>query len=744
MVISPLLTDPWQELVGLCADEVLRAPKTWGDQLRSSDMKVPPNMSGTVTYLKRNVVGHPWANHLTLLVAVLYSQNVQFKTVLGTMSSLHRGFSSIFPALNLQSMADWDVDKHLALYLGSQVLESHSASKRVEFWRHYQAGSRHLKRWIAGIPEGQQSQYHQYLLHVPSDPREFSILCGLNNVRLEQQEKRKADTDALMPFYMDLRTQAHLRYNLLVRIRKAYQAAIKAVENEKVPLPFEFELREGGNERLKQRVTERLMFKLWDRRTFLRDHEEAFSWTTKWFARNKEGAYTDEKNSYLLEFVGVEALDGETQVRGLWFLELLQRDVLGDFHKGRPQEEIIPKLAWLKEQGYVEEDEDERRVVPFRARTPGLLHPSKTSGDGATMYQFRKQTGCIFLPVESLYAAATFGMVALHILTANGMRISELLQLRASAECIVPIVLPPAPDAENQAPTVHWEARAVPKGHRTAKSYYFDDEHLRLLSLIKFMLCEHYGIDPKSGGDLPVVTMRSLDEHRFDPDRYLFQYNKQALHPIDVRVSMRFLIHGLVFQTLDGRRVTVLPHLLRHGFATWALNIAKEPVDIVAAILNQKNFAVTKYYGRPNPRLIAERSHGLMNQISSYIDVEELILRSPEEIRQMLLKAQKTHGTLARVRGGRCLLCGECPILFACIGCAAKAPDPTQRGEVEETRQITLIQIGKTRKKGLTLEVLQHEKKLKQCDAELREMDMIELCREDEKRAPEVNFDVNA
>src|SRR5260370_33578000 len=261
-------------------------------------------------------------------------------------------------------------------------------------------------------------------------------------------------------------------------------------------------------------------------------------------------------------------------------------------------------------------------------------------------------------------------MVPLHMITANGMRIGEFQQLRANAECIVPIVSPPAPDAEDQTPTVHWAVRAVPNGHRTPKTYYFDDEHLRLLSLIKLMLCEHYAIDLQAGGDLPIVSMRGNNKHRFQPDHYLFQYNYRCLHEGDLRGSIRFLVHGLVFQTLEGRRVTVRPHLLRHGFATWALNVAKEPIDIVAAILNQRNIAVTKYYGRPNPRAIAERSHGLMNQISGYIDIDDLILRSPEELREQLEKAKLTHGTLARVRGGSCLLSGECPIFFACVCCS--------------------------------------------------------------------------
>jgi len=39
---------------------------------------------------------------------------------------------------------------------------------------------------------------------------------------------------------------------------------------------------------------------------------------------------------------------------------------------------------------------------------------------------------------------------------------------------------------------------------------------------------------------------------------------------------------------------------------------------------------------------------------------------------------------------------------------------------------------------------MQYQKKLTQCDAELREMDMLEACREDENREPEVNFEIDA
>jgi len=737
--------DPWGELSEFCSPLVLSAPKTWGDPLRSQEMMMPQGLAGNVLYVRNNLIASPWCNHLVLVTAVLYSQKLQYKSVLTHLCTLHRGFADLFPALGIQSMTEWNVDQHLFLYLSGQFLAHHTAMQRVRFWASYQGGSRHLKRWLSNLPGEQQEAYRPYVLPWPSDPQELTLLSNRRQVTEAQQEKRKEDPDALMPFYTDLRTHAHLRYNLLLRLRKAFRKAIQTVEQGSATLPLVFELREGGNERKGEPPTERLTFKLWDRRSFVLEHSKAnphlFSDGTKRTARNGERTFAPKKNTYHLEFISAQSLDGTNSATSLWFLELLERDVLGEVARGS-EEAIAAKRAWLKEQGYG--DDNDEHFEPFFAPTPGIIIPSKESGDNEFMKSAREHTGALFIPVEPLYGAALFGMVALHILTANGMRIGELQQLRANAEGIIPLVIPAAPSAEDQSPTVHWAVRAIPKGHRTPKTYYFDDEHLRLLSLIKLMLCEHYGISPTSGGDLPIVPIRGNNKHRFPPDQYIFQYNSRCLLEGDLRGSIRFLVHGLVFQTLDGRRVTVLPHLLRHGFATWALNVAKEPIDIVAAILNQRNIAVTKYYGRPNPRLIAERSHGLMNQISSYIDVDDLLLRSPEELRELLTKAQKTHGTLARTRGGRCLLCGECPILFACIGCSAKVPDPAQRDEVEEVQQITLIQIDRAKKRGLLLEVAQHQKKLKQCEAELCEMDMVEACREDENREPEVHFDINA
>lgn len=730
--------DSWQALRQCCAPELFCVPKTWTDPFRSPAQEMPDSLEGAIIYIKNRVIGTPWCDSLALLSLLMATQNIHRSTVKGRLSGLHNGFEKIFPALSLASLADWKVDTHIALYMTGQLVENVPQSRRYDFWRAYQASSRLMKQWFKGLPVEQQEIYAPFLLPYPTDTHELSRISGYREVVLSQQEKRKEDTDAILPFYADLRQHAHLRYNLMVRLWKAYQRAITLVEKGQARLPFIFSLTESKDEHAS---TERFVFKLWDRQTLAHAHLEAFSSTAKWRIINKKGPYSDENKDYFLEYLRTERSSENNTSSQLWFLELVQQEVLGYIDRGTSGE-IRRRQEWLKTHGYGGQE----LAGPFRADTSGILLPPNRIAYSHFLRKIGGTPKRTIIAVEALYVAATFGMVALQILTANGMRVGELLQIRASRDGILPITLPAPPDAVDQTPTVHWAVQAVPKGHRTPKTYFLDDEHLRLLSLIKLMLCQHYQIDPESGGDLPKVSLRGANFHRFPshPDHYLFQYNGSGLHDEDIRASLRFLLHGLVFQTLEGRQVIVYPHLLRHGFATWALNIAKEPVDIVAAILNQRNTKVTKYYGRPNPRLVAERSHGLMRQISSCIDVSEIALRSPEELRPLLEKAKLTHGTLNRTRGGRCLLCGECPIFFSCIGCSAKVPDPAQRDDVEEAKQVVLIQIEHARKKGLALEAAQYEKRLRQCEAELREMDMIEACRADELREPEVNFDVEA
>src|SRR5215467_3421846 len=47
-----------------------------------------------------------------------------------------------------------------------------------------------------------------------------------------------------------------------------------------------------------------------------------------------------------------------------------------------------------------------------------------------------------------------------------------------------------------------------------------------------------------------------------------FNYNHRHLMGTSVTACLRFLCHGLTFQTVDGRTLTLKAHMLRHAFAT--------------------------------------------------------------------------------------------------------------------------------------------------------------------------------
>ncbi|MGV7643072.1 hypothetical protein PJN11_29120, partial [Mycobacterium kansasii] len=82
--------------------------------------------------------------------------------------------------------------------------------------------------------------------------------------------------------------------------------------------------------------------------------------------------------------------------------------------------------------------------------------------------------------------------------------------------------------------------------------------------------------------------------------------------------------------------VTVKSHLLRHAFATEAVQRQKIPIDIVAKILHQRDLNVTEYYSSPTATQVAHAVGELHDAIASYVDIDEVILRSPEELRREL------------------------------------------------------------------------------------------------------------
>jgi integrase len=727
----------WQALEGKVAPEVLSAPKTGSD---------PPGdwlaVHGRVVhYLLNNVVGKSWADHLTLIAAVLSARRRDVHTVYLRVRGLNARFSALFPLLGLKQMEEWNVDIHLPMYLKGEISSRDSQITRYTFLKDYSSATMHVWNWYDALPEAEQEVYRRFVLP-PVNPLQIEGLNKRNEIVEQQQLHRKTETAAVVPHFSALRAEAHFRYNRLARLRQAYYQALERVLPDRSNLPLDFFYEEGSP------PVERFHFKLWDRRSFVLDPEHANLYHPSTYECAKYGlqAFSAEQNAMFLEFIKSEQLEGDTPPEGFWFTELLTLGLLGMGARRGSDQQVAARQAWLRQWGYGEGTPEER-VAPFKTDTPGLLSwgdgkSNRGGGTGQFIKNAQRRTKGTLIPVESLYAAATFGLLALDLLTTTGMRCGELMQVNLLPKCIVRLVDDPPAGAKDRSPRVRYLLRLLPKGERTETlhNYGVGKESMRLIERTAHMLCEHYKLQP--GETLPCVAFDPghSRSHRFEQEKvpYLFQYNHQHLSDSSITACLRFLIHGMVFQTSEGQSVVIKPHLLRHAFATFAVHVEGLPIDLVAKWLQQKNLEVTGYYSEMPEYMQVEQHASFVARLATQINIREAILRSPEEIRKQAEAARKRVGMLVPVCGGDCTLDAYCPNQFDCIHCPAKAPDPEKRYQVEEKRRWGKERLAYYEREGLVLEAEKMRQLIRACDLELREMEQIVAYRKDETRVIQI------
>jgi len=64
-------------------------------------------------------------------------------------------------------------------------------------------------------------------------------------------------------------------------------------------------------------------------------------------SETKKSTYSDENNAYFLEFIRAESIESDSIPEGLWFNELIEQNVLGNWSKNRPIEEHEKILKFL-------------------------------------------------------------------------------------------------------------------------------------------------------------------------------------------------------------------------------------------------------------------------------------------------------------------------------------------------------------------------------------------------------------
>jgi hypothetical protein len=518
----------------------------------------------------------------------------------------------------------------------------------------------------------------------------------------QPQQRRKEEVDALLPVYPQLRSEAHLRFNALARLRQAYLDVVRCCNDDNADYPHDFTYVDGER---------RFSYRLWTAAAF-KARFPRLETVAQWPARFLELTAIEEVASGKPLSISSE----------LWFADLLRR-VLCHPAAAAPSPAA---RAWLAAQGYT--------PTAFCCETGGLSYWAERR----VMRMAQACTSGLLIPVDELHYALLFGLLALDLFTTTGARLNEVLQVSLDRECLVRLTMPAPVGASDPRPRIRYVLRLLPKGERKEQlhDFFIGEETKRLLARTGTMLAEHYEAGER--GAIPVVPFNRSHPraHRFAPRPYIFQLCGHHFGSTTVTVCLRLLLDGLVLRTQTGRAFSVRPHLLRHAFATHAVQVEKIPLDIVGHWLHQKSVKTTAYYSQVTDTMAADAADGFLARIATNIDASKAVLRSPRELRQMYEEASVRSGTLAGVPGGACTSHGFCKVHFTCIGCPAKVPDPAKRDQVLQKVEWAQQQQQYYQREGLSSEARQLEQMLQAADAELREMDSIERYRADAQRAP--------
>ncbi|MFJ7731436.1 site-specific integrase [Lysinibacillus sp. NPDC097231] len=659
-------------------------------------------------YLNNSCLSFEWKNQLLLIALTDIANNIDHKTILKKLNTLHPRFKDVFRECKITSFSDFEPDVHLFKYFQGNICINSSNSMKKELLTNYKTSEYNTKKWVNNtLISGEREYFQKFLLPPLSmDSRDFAFTKLASQ---EAQNTRKDETDAIVPHLSTIRAEANLRWNQIKRLRDAFQRQVRLVESESLLLPIEFSYAEP------KRIGEVFHFRLWDKPSFVLNHQNEFSEAVIKQASQKKSTYSDENNAYFLEFVRAESIEGESVPEGFWFNELIEQNVLGLWTKNRPVEEHEKILNFLSLWGY--KSENEQKPLPFFSKHKGIITPS-------TFISLHKDKAeGLLIDVQPFHTACTFGLLAIDILTTTGARKNELLQISNTKECI---------QVKKINDKLHYSYKAIPKGRDSLEEFYISKQTMEHIQMVSRMLKEHYGSDK-----IPSVLYRDERKHVFStPMPYYFQYEGKALNYFALYSSIRFLLHGLLFEMQDGQAVTIKTHLLRHAFATEAVQRQKMPIDIVAKMLHQKDFNVTGYYSAPTPTQIAESVSELHDVISSYVDIDDVYLRSPQELQKEFDAYAEKVGVFNKVLGGTCVTDYVCPTKMQCLGCKAKIPEPDQEDELLEVIQLSKDMEKRFKQMGLEVEVRKAKEMAKQAKIELKEIDLIKQYREERNYEP--------
>lgn len=467
-------------------------------------------------------------------------------------------------------------------------------------------------------------------------------------------------------------------------------------------------------------------------------HLDDFSRTSHKNAKKGVNGYELENDHYFVEYLGDPA-------HLLWIGDLVQNGLLRHFDTAPDKreghsEKYLQRLALARSLGVGK---------GFATDRPGLLTPAGGFGQWIFRYAYEPSSAMVFEPV-SLYRGVLFGSALATLSLTNGSRLSESLQV--SADRFKGHVYVSKNGGQNaQSQRVIWLQQLLPKGRKTEA-----ERQLFPLSPQAYELLREIGsLLKETHGSIPTIHPHPENSKVEDlqPERYLFQWaassdgREGAIYPADVRVLIRFILHGLEFHTKQGERFTVSTHLLHHVMATVARHEYEVPAEVIAFVLHhqQKSLAIpvaTEYYSQmpeeQRLKILADFSMDLEEQAANVllnVPDERTLEQMDEDLRDVFERWQ----TLLETAFGFCGCTSLCPRGYhrsLCLGCPHLIPDPRKRENVVKWRTSYALQTDELEAEGATVDARQARLQVQECDDLLNCMDIIQQAIDDGTRRP--------
>jgi len=684
-----------EDLTPHIAPEIAVAPLTCFDP--TSDGRWPAPPPSVIGYIRG--IENPSLRNATALYAALkdLSQSQFYSRIVSFVSAIRR----LMTERGIEDITNIDPDDLFRRLLEKEIGLDLSESQRVHLPQSWNMIRNCFDDYAVRLSPAQREAVSRHFIPPIVDRRRISKYGAYSVWKRKQQARVKAKTDVVHSRFHPLRYIAKLRLNQSRRMYEATRQAIEHVQSHQLPLPHNFSYDETcpleGGRSLRQRVHMTLWDTVsrWDQMIALgyRSIEKVR------LRRKRGGEFSPERVCYQVEYRRTESLESGVTALEPWFLELCDYYVLSDTESA---DLLRRRSEFYQRWGY---DGRDHWYVPLRI---------VGWGSHLREWEFLRERGHRLFSSEGVFVAALFGHLAIRLQTITGARLGEVQQVAQNPECIKQLVNV-GPKAASR-----WLLRLIPKGEATNRGDYYIDEDTKndLLEVVSFLRSK---TETKK---LPVVVP---EFSKTPPDRYVFQWAGKALDQGELNCMIRFLLHGAAIRAADGKAVHLTSHALRHAFATELASL-KVPVDVIAAILHQRDTTVTKYYSQPTGTQVMEAAEMIF---VDRIDVAGEALRSPTEIGRMLKEAEGKVGALTEVLGGTCVVANMCPAKFACIGCAGNAPDPGKRHQIERKLAWAQEQASWAEKQNLLAEVRQMKQLAQDCGLMLEEMNLIESARRD-------------